>query len=274
MQPVLLQLRAVHLEELHVDDDFRACLVDGGEHARRRGDALRRVLDRERVGGRRRRDAPRVEDHAQQIHRFLEVRVAQVERAHDFFFILAALGRRIRDDDDGFRRGHAKEGARRPGDGTERVVERGIPQVDGNGGLAECRIENQADVGEARDGCEHVAAARVAERERRGHLHALRQVEAGRRQVARSLDDRLKLGLAFASHRHLRTQFVARGPQLVVHVAVARVQLRRDLELHQRLVQPARGREPAAPCEMVASRAFASSGCRRTAFVYSTTATS
>jgi hypothetical protein len=34
----------------------------------------------------------------QQVHRFLEVGVAQEERAHDLFLVLAALGRRVGDD--------------------------------------------------------------------------------------------------------------------------------------------------------------------------------
>ena len=104
LQPVFLQLRPVHFEQLDVDDDFRPRLVDRGEDARGRGDPLRRVLDRQRVGGGGRRDPPRVEHHAQQIHRFLQVGVAQVERPDDFFLVLAALGRRVGDDHDGLRR--------------------------------------------------------------------------------------------------------------------------------------------------------------------------
>ena len=119
--------------------------------ARRRGDALGRVLDRQRVGGGGRRDPPRVEHHAQQIHRLLEIGVAQVERADDLFLVLAPLGRRVGDDDDGLRRGDPEEGARRAGDRAERVLERGVAQVDGDRRLAERRVEDQADVGEARD---------------------------------------------------------------------------------------------------------------------------
>ena len=78
----------------------------------------------------RRRDAPRVEHQAQQVHRLLEIGVAQVERADDFFFVLAALGRRVGNDEDGLRRGDAEERARRAGDGAQRVLERGVAQVD------------------------------------------------------------------------------------------------------------------------------------------------
>ena len=215
-------------------------------HARRRGDALGRVLDRERVGGGRRRDAPRVEHDAQQVHRFLEVGVAQVERPDDFFFVLAALGRRVGNDDDRLRRGDAEERARRAGDRVERVVERGVAQVDGDRRLAERRIEDQADVREPRDGREDVAAAGVAEDQRRRHLHVLRQVEAGRRQVARALDERLELGLALARDGDLRAQLVARRAQLLVDVAARRVQLGGELVFDERLVELADGREPAA----------------------------
>ena len=48
-----------------------------------------------------------------------------------------------------------------------------------------------------------------------GILTPLRQIEARRRQVARALDQRLQLGLAFARDRDLGAQLVARGAQLV-----------------------------------------------------------
>ena len=40
----------------------------------------------------------RVDDDAQQVDRFLEVGVAQVERADDLLLVLAPLGRRVGDD--------------------------------------------------------------------------------------------------------------------------------------------------------------------------------
>ena len=200
-RPYSGELGAIDLDQLDVDDHLGPRLVDGGDHARGGGDALGRVLDRQRVGGGRRRDAPRVEHHAQQIHRLLEIGVAQIERPDDLFLVLAALGRRVRDDDDRLRRGDAEERARRAGDRGERVVERRVAQIDGDRRVAERRVEDQADVGEPRDGGEDVAAAGVAEDERRRHLHAGRQIHARRRQIARALDQRLQLGLAFARRR-------------------------------------------------------------------------
>ena len=63
-----------------------------------RGDPLRRVLDRDGVGRRQLRDPPRVDDDAQDVDRFLEIGVAQIERADDLVFVLAALGRRVGHD--------------------------------------------------------------------------------------------------------------------------------------------------------------------------------
>ena len=100
------------------------------EHAGRGGDPLGRVLDRQRVGAGGRRDAARVEHHAQQVHRLLEIGVAQIERPDDFFFVLAPLGRRVGDDQDRARRGDAVERARRVGDGVQRVLERGVAEID------------------------------------------------------------------------------------------------------------------------------------------------
>ena len=53
------------------------------DQSRRRGDALRRVLDRDRVGRGDRRDLPDVDHDAQQVDILLDVRVAQVERPDD-----------------------------------------------------------------------------------------------------------------------------------------------------------------------------------------------
>ena len=44
-----------------------------------------------------------VEHDPQQVHRFLEIGVAQIERPDDFFFVLAALGRRVGNDQDRLR---------------------------------------------------------------------------------------------------------------------------------------------------------------------------
>ena len=82
--------------------------------------------------------------------------------------------------------------------------------------------------------------------ERRRHLDVRRQVEARRRQIARALDQRLELGLAFARDGDLGAQLVARRAQLLVDVAVGRVQLGGELVLDQRLIELAGGREAAA----------------------------
>ena len=168
----------------------------------------------------------------------------------------------------------------------ERVLERGVAQVDGDRRLAERRVEDQADVGEPRDRREDVAAAGVAEDERRRHLDVLRQVEPRRRQVARPLDERLQLGLAFARDRDLGAQLVARRPQLLVDVAAGRVQLGRRARTRpapDRTCRSAASRRPrvevilrrrAASRARAPSRASASSGRRRSALVYSTTARS
>ena len=57
----------VHLEQLHLDHDLGAGLVDRPDQSCRRVDAFRRVLDRNRIGGGHRRQAAHVDHEAQQI---------------------------------------------------------------------------------------------------------------------------------------------------------------------------------------------------------------
>ena len=91
-RPYSSSSRAIDFEQLDVDDDLGPRLVDRLDDASRRGDALGRVLDRQRVGGGQRRDPARVDHDAEQVDRFLQVRVAQIESADDLFLVLAALG--------------------------------------------------------------------------------------------------------------------------------------------------------------------------------------
>ena len=101
LQPVLLELRPVDFEQFDVDDHFGPRLVDGRDHAGGGGDAFRRVFDRHRVGGRDVGEMRRASSTMpQQVHRFLQVGVAQIERPDHFFFVLAPLGRRVGDDQD------------------------------------------------------------------------------------------------------------------------------------------------------------------------------
>ena len=123
LQAVLAQPRAIDLEQLDVDDDFGPRLVDRRNQAAGRGDALGRVLDRDRVGRRDRRQPPGVDDDAQQVERFLEVGVAQVERPDDLFLVLAPLGRRVGNDGDRALRRDAVEVARRRRQRLQRVLE-------------------------------------------------------------------------------------------------------------------------------------------------------
>ena len=148
LQPVLLKARAVHLEELDVDHDFGPRLVDRADDARGGGDAIGRVLDGDRVGRRDAGDAPRVDDDAEEVDRFLEIRVAQVERPDDLFLVLTSLGGRIGRDGHRARRGDSIEVvcARRHGD--ERVLERCVVQIDRDRLLAECGIEDHVDAAE------------------------------------------------------------------------------------------------------------------------------
>ena len=212
--PYSSQLRPIHFEELDVDDNFGPRLVDRGDQLDRGGHALGCVADRDRVGGRDRRDLPDVDDDAEQVDRFLEVGVAEEDRPDDQFLVLAALRRRVGDDGDRLRSGDAVEGARARRQRRERVTERRIPQIDAERLVAERRVEDGADVREPADGQEHGPRRRaVAEHERAGQLDVLRELETGRRQVARPLDQALQLGLTGARHRQLRAQLVARVPQ-------------------------------------------------------------
>ena len=99
-----------------------------------------------------RRDAPGVDDDAQQVDRFLEVGVAQVERADDLFLVLAPLGRRVGDDGDRARRRDALEVARRAA--TRRRAPRRASTLRRSMRdrlIAERRIEHDVDVGELAD---------------------------------------------------------------------------------------------------------------------------
>jgi hypothetical protein len=55
---------------------------------------------RDGVIGRERRDTPRVHDDTEDVDRFLEIGVAQIERLDDLFLVFTPLGRRVGDDRD------------------------------------------------------------------------------------------------------------------------------------------------------------------------------
>jgi hypothetical protein len=61
-------------------------------------------------------DPARVDHNAQQVHRFLQIGIAQEKRPDDVFLVLAALCRSVGNDRDGARRGHAIESLRARGD--------------------------------------------------------------------------------------------------------------------------------------------------------------
>ena len=123
LQAVFLQPRAIDFEELDVDDDFRPRLVDGADDAAGGGDPLGRVLDRDRVGCGHLRDPARIDHDAEDVDRFLEIGVAQIERADDFVLVLAPLGRRVGNDGDRPLTVRPPEVARGAGDRRQRFGE-------------------------------------------------------------------------------------------------------------------------------------------------------
>ena len=146
---------------------FRPRLVDRRDDAAGRGDAFGRVLDRERVGAGHARHAARVDDDAQEIDRLLQLGVAQIERPDDLLLVLAALGRRVRDDRDRARRRHAEERSRSSASPTPSASsKRGVAQLDRDRRLAERRVERDVDVRESGECGQDVTAAGVAEHER------------------------------------------------------------------------------------------------------------
>ena len=98
--------------------------------------------------------------------RFLEIRVAQVERADDLFLVLAPLGRRVGDDRDRALRGDAVEVARRAESDSSASSSVRVAQVDGDRLVAELRVEDDVEVREAGERGVDVAGAGVAERQR------------------------------------------------------------------------------------------------------------
>ena len=129
-----------------------------------------------------------------------------------------------------------KKVARLPGDRAQRIIEGRVAKVDGDRRFPKRWIERQADIGKFRNREEHVAAARLAEDERGRHLGVRRQVETGRREIARRFDQRLQRRLAFTRHRGIRAQLVACRAQRGVDVSAAWIQLGRHLVFDERLV--------------------------------------
>ena len=154
LKPEIAQPLPVHFEELDVDHHLRPGLVDGGEDARRRRDAVRRVLDCDRVGRRQAGDSPKIDDDAKEVDGFLEIGVAQVEGANDLVFVFAPLRGRVGNDGDGPRRGDLVEVARARRDRGQRVLEADVAQLGGDRRLAERRDRTR------RSGCRIAPASR------------------------------------------------------------------------------------------------------------------
>ena len=235
LQAKLAQARAVDLEQLDVDDDLGPGLVDRRNQARRSGDVLGRVLERDRVDRGHARDLPHVDDDAQQIDDFLHIGVAEIQGLDDRLFVLATLGRRVGNDGDRALRADPVEGSRAGGDRRQRVGERHLAQVGVDDLVAEARVEDDVEPGKLRNRPEHVAAAGRAEDERVGKLGVGREVEAWRRKHARALDQRFELGLPVPRDGDLGAELLANVAQRFLDQRVARIQLRRELILAERL---------------------------------------
>ncbi len=245
------RLLPIHFEQLDVDDDFRPRLVDGRDDPAGGRQPFRRVLDRDGVGARHAGQPAQVHDDAQQVDGVLQLGVAQVERAHDLVFVLAALGGRVGHDRDRARRGDLEEITRARGHRREGRLELGVAQLDGDRRVAERRVEHHVDVGQPRDDRQHVADAGIAKDHRRGRqLHVARQFQPGRLHVARAFDERLEPCLAVDRCGELGAETDARPAQLGVDVAVGGVHLGGQLQFDQRVLELAGGVQPASACEM------------------------
>ena len=258
----------------------------GGDQLGGRRDPLRRVLDRNRVGRGDRRHLADVDDDAQQIDRFLEVGVAEIERPHDRLFVLAPLGGSVGNDGERPGSRHAVEGVGGRGQRRHRVCQRRIAQVDAQRLIAKGRVEHQRDVGEAGDRQEDgPGGGAVAEDQRSGQLDAVGQLEARSGQIARAIDQRLQVGAAATGHRDLGADLLPRLVQRRVDRARLSGSARRRAGIRARIPRSARARRTGAPRAMCACaarslarpsdvRASVLAGLARAIFVYSTTARS
>jgi hypothetical protein len=79
----------------------------------------------------------------------------------------------------------------------------------------------------------------------------LRQIEAGRRQVPRAVDQCLELGLALARDGDPDAQFVTCGPQFVVDDVARGVQIGGHAVFDQGFVELADGREAAGALQVI-----------------------
>ena len=198
LQTELAKARPIDLEKLDVDHDLRPCLVDRGDDLAGGRDPFRRVLDHDRVGRRDRRHAPGVDHDAEQVHRLLEIGIAEEEGAHDLLLVFLPLGRRVRNHRDRALGGDAVEVACRRRDGLQRLFERRVPEVDAHRLRAELRVEDDVHVGDLAERREDVARIGLAERHRVRHPDIGRQLLARRHQLPGAFDERLELGLAVA----------------------------------------------------------------------------
>ncbi len=146
-------------------------------------------------------------DDAQDVDRFLDVGVAQEERLDDLFLVLAALGWRVGNHGDRARAGDAIEIARGVRHRLQRALRAsGCARSMETSWSRNCGSNTRADVGDLRQrGVDHARRC-IGEDERRRQGHVGRQFLAERRQAARTRDQRLELGLAFAGGDDLVAQ--------------------------------------------------------------------
>ncbi len=144
LQPVVAHARAIHFEDLHVNNDLGFGLVDGAQEPRHRIKTLGRVSNRQRIRADRLNTSD-VGHHPKQIDHFLHVQVADKEGANLLFGVLAALVRIVGDDGDGLGRRDLVERARVLGHRVERLAHRRFLQADRNGRILKLGIEHQAE---------------------------------------------------------------------------------------------------------------------------------
>ena len=167
---------------------------------------------------------------------FLDVGVAQVERADDGLFVLAPLGRRVRDDRDRSRSGDAVERAGARGQRRERIRERDVAQIDRDRRVAERRDRRRRSGPSKRPiALNTMRLPALLNTSESGSLTPSGSSSPARRQVARSLDQRLELGLAFARHGEPGSRASAAFRAAPLDVGGGRIQLGSELELGERL---------------------------------------
>ena len=192
--PYGLQPCAVHFQDLHVDDNFRARLVVGADHLLDDVDHRCGRANRKRVGRlvrehrRHDRHVRDAHDGVDDLHDFLRVGVRQIEGLHDQVVVLLVRLRVVLRHDDRGRVEHLVEVPVRRQDLLQRLFDGDVLQRDRDRHVAEVLlIELDVDAALRADEGEHVAQAGV------GELH-LRQRGRGV-QRGRGLQPRLRAQL-------------------------------------------------------------------------------